>query len=72
MLKKLRNKMLLMNMLSTFFLIVLAFAVIFTINFNSVQREIDESLFRAFAFHRPVPERFRDMEAPPIEFEKPE
>lgn len=53
MFKKLRNKMLIMNMVSTFFLIILAFSAIFTITYNNVEHDIDEALFRAFSFHRP-------------------
>lgn len=53
MLKKLRNKMLMINMISTFFLIILAFSVIFAITYNNVQQDINESLFRAFSFHGP-------------------
>ncbi len=54
MLKKLRNKILLMNMISTFFLVILAFSAIFAMTYNNMQRDINESLFRAFSFHRPM------------------
>ena len=49
MLKKLRNKFLIMNMISTFFLILISFAVIFSITYSSTEKEIEKSLFRAFS-----------------------
>ena len=49
MLKKLRNKFLFMNMISTFFLILISFAVIFSITYSSTEKEIEKSLFRAFS-----------------------
>lgn len=54
MLKKLRNKMLLMNMISTFCLITVAFSAIFAISYKNLEKDIEESLFRTFSFHRPM------------------
>lgn len=53
MLKKLRNKMLILNMASTLCLILISFAVIYSITYSSVEKEINQSLFRAFTMHRP-------------------
>ena len=52
MLKNLRNRMLFINMVSTFLLLVISFCVIFAVTYSSVRRDIDRSLFRAFVFHR--------------------
>jgi len=49
MLGKLRNKFLFMNMISTFFLLLISFAVIFYIVYSSTEKEIEKSLFRAFS-----------------------
>ena len=54
MIKKLRNKILLMNMVSTFCLILIAFSIIYAITYNHAEQKIEQSLFRAFAFHRPI------------------
>ena len=48
-LKRLKNKFLIMNMASTFFLLIISFAVIFSLTYSSTEREIEKSLFRAFA-----------------------
>lgn len=53
MLKKLRNKMLILNMTSTLCLILISFAVIYSITYASVEKEINQSLFRAMMMHRP-------------------
>lgn len=52
MLKNLRNRMLFINMVSTFLLLIISFCVIFAVTYSSVRRDIDRSLFRAFVFHR--------------------
>lgn len=54
MLKNLRNRMLFINMVSTFLLLVISFCVIFAVTYSSVRRDIDRSLFRAFAFYNPA------------------
>lgn len=53
MLKRLRNKMLILNMASTLCLILISFTVIYSITYSSVEKEINQSLFRAFVTHRP-------------------
>lgn len=54
MLKSLRNRMLIINMVSTFCLLLVSFFVIFAVTYSSVQRDIDRNLFRAFSMHRPA------------------
>lgn len=54
MIKKLRNKMLMMNMISTFCLIVIAFSAIYAVTYNNIESKIEQSLYRTFSFHRPV------------------
>lgn len=68
MIKKLRNKILLMNMVSTFCLIFIAFSIIYAITYNHAEQKIEQSLFRAFTFHRPMhipsaheSEKFREL-----------
>lgn len=53
MIKKLRNKMLLMNIISTFCLIIIAFSAIYVIIHGNVEAKIEQSLYRTFSFHRP-------------------
>ena len=55
MIKKLRNKMLMMNMISTLVIILLAFSAIYIITYNNVESKIEQSLYRTFTFHRAFP-----------------
>ncbi len=57
MIKKMRNKMLLMSMISIFCLIVVAFSAIYAITYNHMEHNIQAALERTYSFHRPG--RFR-------------
>lgn len=70
MIKKLRNKMLMMNMISTFCLIIIAFSAIYAITYNNVESKIEQSLYRSFSFHRPMHWRYQP-ESPVSEGEPP-
>ena len=54
MFKNLRYKFLLMNMVSTFCIILISFAVIFSITYSNVQKDINRSIGRAMFMHRPT------------------
>ena len=53
MIKKLRNKMLLMSMISIFCLIIVAFSAIYAITYNHTEQNIQTALNRTYSFHRP-------------------
>ena len=53
MIKKLRNKMLLMSMISIFCLIIVAFSAIYAITYNHMEQNIQAALERTYSFHRP-------------------
>lgn len=67
MLKKLRNKFLIMNLISTFCIILLSFAVIFAITYSNIQKDINRSIGRAFSMHRPIMPMFEKNEKLPEE-----
>ena len=58
MIKKLRNKMLFMSMISIFCLVVVAFTAIYAITYNHTEQNIQNSLERTYRFHRPGRMRF--------------
>lgn len=62
MIKKLRNKMLFMSMISIFCLVVVAFTAIYAITYNHTEQNIQTALDRTYRFHRPVRMRFRGQE----------
>ena len=66
MIKKLRNKMLLMNMISIFCLVMVAFSAIYIITYNNVEEKIEESLNRTFGFHRSMWFRHQSLEGKEI------
>ena len=66
MIKKLRNKMLLMNMISIFCLVMVAFSAIYIITYNNVEEKIEESLNRTFGFHRSMWFRHQSIEGKEI------
>lgn len=73
MIKKLRNKMLMMNMISTFCLIVIAFSAIYAVTYNNVESKIEQSLYRTFSFHRPMWRHQQpDVSAPDTQMVKPQ
>ena len=62
MIKKLRNKMLFMSMISIFCLIVVAFTAIYAITYNHTEQNIQNSLERTYRFYRPGRMRFWNQE----------
>lgn len=67
MIKKLRNKMLMMNMISTFCLIVIAFSAIYAVTYNNIETKIEQSLYRTYSFHRPARWRYQTNSYKPRE-----
>lgn len=72
MIKKMRNKMLLMSMISIFCLIVVAFSAIYAITYNHMEQNIHAALERTYSFHRPGRFRFPSPDFKPEDTKKPE
>lgn len=72
MIKKLRNKMLLMSMISIFCLVIVAFTAIYAITYNHMEENIEQSLNRTYSFHRPGRFRFHNPDFKIGEDKKPE
>lgn len=72
MIKKMRNKMLLMSMISIFCLIVVAFSAIYAITYNHMEQNIHAALERTYSFHRPGRFRFQSPDFKPENAEKSE
>ena len=72
MIKKMRNKMLLMSMISIFCLIAVAFSAIYAITYNHTEQNIREALKRTYSFHRPGRIRMPSPDLIPSEGKRPE
>ena len=72
MIKRMRNKMLLMSMISIFCLIVVAFSAIYAITYNHTEQNIQAALNRTYSFHRPGRFRVPSPDLIPSEAKRPE
>ncbi len=72
MIKKMRNKMLLMSMISIFCLIIVAFSAIYAITYNHTEQNIHVALERTYSFHRLGRFRLPSPDLKPEDTKRPE